>query len=50
MQPGDSDKWNTAELLSGVGAISSFGQGEDGELYVCDLSKGVVYHLVEKTS
>jgi glucose/arabinose dehydrogenase len=50
MQLGNANSWNTAELMSGVGSISSFGQDEAGEIYIADLSKGVIYHLVEQTS
>jgi hypothetical protein len=32
-------------LDSGLG-VSSFGLGEDGEIYVADIGGGAVYHLV----
>ncbi len=50
MQANGSNSWKTGELMKGVGGISSFGQDEAGEIYVCDLNKGIIYHLVEKAA
>ena len=50
MQQDGTSTWKVAQLMSSVGGISSFGQDEAGEIYVCDLNKGIVYHIVEKAS
>lgn len=42
----NGDAWERVELLDTEYAISSFGEGQDGELYVTDLSDGGVYHIV----
>lgn len=39
----------TAQLLTGAAAISSFGEDEAGELYVTDFGGGVVYRLVAES-
>jgi hypothetical protein len=37
----------TTKLIASIGhAVSGFGQDESGELYLCDLSGGTVWHLV----
>ena len=38
-----------ARLLSTSGQISSFGVGEDRELYACDWQNGIVYHVTATT-
>jgi hypothetical protein len=30
--------------------ISSFGEDKDGEIYVCDHNRGVIYHIEAPTS
>ena len=38
--------WQFAQIAPGTGiSISTFGQGEDGELYVADMAGGVIYHI-----
>jgi hypothetical protein len=37
--------WTRTEVVKGTSGVSSFGEDENGELYVCDLNNGVVYHL-----
>ena len=37
--------WTKTEVLQGPGGLSSFGQDGTGELYVCNLGTGTVYHL-----
>lgn len=45
-----SGTWvKSAPTETGLSAISSFGQDEAGELYVCDLSAGILYHLVSNS-
>jgi len=33
-----------------IGAVSSFGEDKDGELYICDLAGGAVYKIVDATA
>jgi glucose/arabinose dehydrogenase len=47
LAPDGSGGWTTVELLQNPMALSSFGEDEAGELYVTDLSGGVVYRMVE---
>ncbi|MEP7357289.1 MAG: PQQ-dependent sugar dehydrogenase [Anaerolineales bacterium] len=42
------DKFVTTQFAESGLTISSFGEDEAGELYVCDLRAGVVYRLVRK--
>ena len=38
--------WQFAQIAPGTGiSISTFGQGEDGELYVADMAGGMIYHI-----
>jgi glucose/arabinose dehydrogenase len=39
------DQWQSAQFADSGLTISSFGEDEAGELYVCDLRAGVVYKL-----
>jgi glucose/arabinose dehydrogenase len=41
--------WSPVELLDTTLSISSFGEDEAGELYVADVSGGVVYRLLDNT-
>lgn len=41
--------WRTAELLRIDGFISSFGEDEAGNLYLCDIGAGRIYRLVPRT-
>jgi hypothetical protein len=43
------DKWQRTLFVSSGFTISSFGQDEAGELYVCDYGGGTIYRL-EKAS
>ena len=43
-----SGDWEMALLLDSGLAISSFGEGSDGELYVLDYGGGTVYRLTEQ--
>jgi glucose/arabinose dehydrogenase len=45
---GDGE-WQTEELLRSGLAISGFGEGADGELYVTGLSRGEVYRLAVRS-
>ncbi len=47
LAPDGSGGWNTAELARNPMALASFGEDEAGELYVTDLSGGVVYRMTE---
>jgi glucose/arabinose dehydrogenase len=50
VQQTSDGKWASTELSSGRGlAVSSFGQGEDGELYMLDSNSGSIYHLIGKS-
>ncbi len=40
-----SGKWSQSKVAQGSAGYSSFGQDGNGELYVCDLSNGTIYHL-----
>lgn len=39
-------KWVKSSPTETNAAVSSFGEDEQGELYVCDLNAGILYHLV----
>lgn len=39
-------KWVKSAPIETGAAVSSFGQDEAGELYLCDLNAGILYHLV----
>jgi len=41
-------KWKKRLLLDSDIAISTFGEDEDGEIYVADYRQGVIYRVVEK--
>jgi glucose/arabinose dehydrogenase len=41
-----ADGWQVAELARTGIQISTFGEGEDGELYVADLGGGTLYRLI----
>jgi glucose/arabinose dehydrogenase len=43
---GESGVWVRHELLRVGGLISSFGEDREGEVYVTDISNGIVYRLV----
>lgn len=43
---GATSVWASSEMLRIRGMISSFGEDEAGELYVTDISNGLVYQLV----
>jgi glucose/arabinose dehydrogenase len=47
LRPDSRGDWQSSVLLASGANISSFGEDEQGELYVLDL-KGQVYRLVEK--
>jgi hypothetical protein len=47
LAPDGSGGWTTVELAQNPIALSSFGEDEAGELYVTDLSGGVVYRMTE---
>ena len=47
LAPDGSGGWTTVELAQFPIALSSFGEDEAGELYVTDLSGGVVYRMNE---
>jgi hypothetical protein len=41
----DAGNWSSNELLKSGINISSFGEDQNGELYVTGLSDGNVYHI-----
>jgi glucose/arabinose dehydrogenase len=41
-----ADGWNVRQLASTNASISSFGEGEDGEVYFVDLAAGTLSHLI----
>jgi glucose/arabinose dehydrogenase len=43
--PNPDGSWNTTQMLDSDVIISSFGEDEQGELYVTDLSSGVIYQV-----
>ena len=43
--PNPDGSWNTTEMLTADARISSFGEDENGELYVTDLSSGTIYRV-----
>jgi glucose/arabinose dehydrogenase len=45
LAPGPGGTWNLAQLLDTKLGISSFGEDEQGEIYVTDLGAGEVYRL-----
>jgi glucose/arabinose dehydrogenase len=47
LAPDGAGGWSTVELAQNPIALSSFGEDEAGELYVTDLSGGVVYRMTE---
>ena len=44
-----SGKWVMSKPIETGASVSSFGQGEDGELYLTDLNNGTVYQIVAKS-
>jgi glucose/arabinose dehydrogenase len=44
----DQGQWETVQVLENAGMLSSFGEDEAGELYVTDLSSGVVSELISE--
>ncbi len=45
-----SGAWQMTEMFQVPGLISSFGEDESGELYVCDINNGVIYRIVAAAS
>jgi glucose/arabinose dehydrogenase len=45
LAPG-ADGWSVRQLASANASISSFGEGEDGEIYFVDLAQGTLSHLI----
>ena len=45
LAPATGNTWKLAELLDSNLSISSFGEDEQGEIYLTDLSGGAVYRL-----
>jgi glucose/arabinose dehydrogenase len=43
--PNPDGSWNTTQMLDSDVLVSSFGQDENGELYVTDLNTGVIYQV-----
>jgi hypothetical protein len=43
-----SGAWVSSEMLHTDLSISSFGEDNAGELYVCDISGGGIYRIVSK--
>ncbi len=43
--PNPDGSWNTTEMSKVNGQISSFGEDENGELYVTDLTSGTIYRV-----
>ena len=42
-----SGTWQMAQVAQATGiSLSSFGEGEDGELYLADMVGGVIYHII----
>ncbi len=50
LRKGASGAWEWAEFLDTDLNVSSFGEGEDGEIYILDYGSGSVYHLVGPAS
>jgi glucose/arabinose dehydrogenase len=42
--------WTNQQLLDSPYQISSFGEGDDGELYLADRSAGSIYQVIENTA
>ena len=40
-----SGKWSQTQVAQGKAGYSSFGQDGNGELYICDIDNGTIYHL-----
>ena len=40
--------WVSTELLTVGGQVSSFGEGEDGEVYIADIEHGNIYHILSR--
>jgi glucose/arabinose dehydrogenase len=40
--------WTSTELLLVGGQVSSFGEGEDGEVYIADIQRGNIYHIISR--
>lgn len=41
-----SGEWQMEEMFQIPGLIGSFGEDEAGELYICDINNGLIYHIV----
>jgi glucose/arabinose dehydrogenase len=50
LAPSDTNGWFSAIVSESDARISSFGEDEDGELYVADLASGAVYKVTGRTS
>jgi glucose/arabinose dehydrogenase len=46
LAPSGGSAWQVARLSQADAQIASFGEGEDGELYLADITGGALYHLV----
>lgn len=46
----DAGTWQMTDMFRIPGLISSFGEDEAGEVYVCDINNGVVYRIVANAS
>ena len=47
---GDSDGWQMVQRGKVTGRVASFGEGEDGEIYVVDDRGGYLFRLLVTTS
>jgi glucose/arabinose dehydrogenase len=50
LAPSDSDGWTSAIVGDTSARISSFGEDEDGELYLTDVGSGVLYLVTGKST
>jgi glucose/arabinose dehydrogenase len=50
LAPSDTNAWVSAVVGESDTRISSFGEDEDGELYVADLASGTVYLMIGRSS
>lgn len=41
----DGNAWQMEQVFQIPGMVSSFGEDESGELYVCDINNGIVYRI-----
>jgi glucose/arabinose dehydrogenase len=42
-----SGSWQKEQVFQIPGLISSFGEDEAGELYICDINNGIVYRIID---